>query len=655
MKRTALGLSTIFWLAAVLSFHSGDSIESTKTKAKILVGPNILASRDGEVPHIELMVAMNPKNPKNLLGAAITFTRPDGRTACKTYSSLDGGYTWSDSSFPEQIQFREGGFDPQVAFGLSGTAYFCALANYREKDGTVRSAIHFYRSEDGGLTWGRVTDFGPDYDHEQMVVDHTYGAYAGRVYVGAAYGTASESIVGVLRSEDDGRTFVGPVKFASGEGKVGLSVANMLILSDGSLFVPYEEYAIGPESADASPTNTFWSVISGDGGVTFGSPNKIQVQQLPRMEQRRRESREGNFARVGYPMFAVDSTAGERKDRLYTVWPDVRFGNPRLLFSSSKDRGNSWAEPKLIDADTPQWSSQFQPMCFVNREGVLGLMWFDTRASDKNDRYDLYFTASLDGGETFLPAVRVSSAPSFPGAEINLVPSHLFGINRAGSINVRTLSAFTRWGDGGDYMGLTATADGLFHPFWADSRSKCFQIWTCAIAVRSGKEVVGHETTSGSQDVALAGKRKVLLNTQLELVYDPIRYDPASRVAILPVRLKNISEIPLQGPFFVKIKALFPEDELKYVRPEWLNVPEVLNASNREKGAGAEFDYSSSLRDFESLDPGALTEAVEWKFRFSNRLLTDFDLEIEILGFTSQEQSAQLSPRTRRIFSFGLF
>jgi hypothetical protein len=573
------------------------------------------------------MVASNPKNPKNLLGAAITFTRPDGRTACKTYASLDGGYTWSDSSFAEQIQFREGGFDPQVAFGLNGTAYFCALANYREDDGTVRSAIHFYRSEDGGISWGEKTDFGPDYDHEQLVVDQTYGKYAGRVYVGAAHGTSAESIVGVLRSEDDGKTFIGPVDFANGKGKVGFSVANMLILSDGSLFVPYEEYAIQPNTTESSATNTFWSMISDDGGVTFSVPRKIVVQHIPNMQRRITDSREGNFARVGYPMFAVDSTSGGYKDRLYMVWPDAQFGKPRLLFSYSKNRGNSWTEPKLVHSDVPEWSSQYQPMLFVNREGILGLMWFDTRTSDKNDRYHLYFAASLDGGESFLPAVQVSSAPSFPGADLNLIPSPLFGIHTGSSINVRTLSAYTRWGDGGDYMGLTATADSVFHPFWADSRARCFQIWTCSIAIKTGL-----------LDAARSGRKRVSLNTRVELVYDPIRYDPLSRIAIVPIRLKNISEAPLYGPFVVKIKALFPEYEKKHVEAGWINIPEVLNSSNGEKGAGAEFDYSSSLRDFESLNPGGLTEAVEWKFKFNNRLSTDLNLEVEIIGFADQKE-----------------
>ena len=320
------------------------------------------------------------------------------------------------------------------------------------------------------------------------------------------------------------------------------------------------------------------------------------------------------------------------------VWPDVRFGKPRLLFSYSKNKGNVWTEPKLVNPDAPEWSSQYQPMVFVNDKGILGLMWFDTRASNKGDRYQLYFTASVDGGESFLPAVLVSSALSFPATEINLTPSHLFGLDSGQSINVRTLSAYTRWGDGGDYMGLTATADGIFHPFWADSRGRSFQIWTCPIAVKAGGEIAEQEMNAESKLTTTSRKTRVTLNKRLELFYDPIKYDAASQVAVLPIRLKNISKDTLYGPFSVKIKAMFPEYAKKYVDEGWMNAPEVLNASNGEKGAGAVFDYSSSLRDFEYLEPGGLTEAVEWKVKFPNRLSTDLDLEVEITGFALQKE-----------------
>jgi hypothetical protein len=74
-------------------------VAASPSASRIVVGPNILVSRDGDVPHVELMVAASPKTSKNLLGGAITATRPNGGWACRTYSSTDGGSSWKASEF----------------------------------------------------------------------------------------------------------------------------------------------------------------------------------------------------------------------------------------------------------------------------------------------------------------------------------------------------------------------------------------------------------------------------------------------------------------------------------------------------------------------------------------------------------------------------
>jgi hypothetical protein len=77
-------------------------------------------------------------------------------------------------------------------------------------------------------------------------------------------------------------------------------------------------------------------------------------------------------------------------------------------------------------------------------------------------------SASLDGGVTFAPAVRVATDLSCPD------PS------RAGEYPVR------RWSTGGDYFGFAAGADGRFHVLWPDARDGTFEIWTAAASVRAG-------------------------------------------------------------------------------------------------------------------------------------------------------------------------
>jgi hypothetical protein len=76
----------------------------------------------------------------------------------------------------------------------------------------------------------------------------------------------------------------------------------------------------------------------------------------------------------------------------------------------------------------------------------------------------VFFTASRDGGETFLPEVKVSSAENCP-----ITPAN----GEAG----------WRWPTGGDYHGLAADAAGRFHLVWADSRDGIYQLRTASATV----------------------------------------------------------------------------------------------------------------------------------------------------------------------------
>jgi hypothetical protein len=598
---------------------SGGTSENTLRKAKILVGPNILVSRDGDVPHVELMVASNAKDPNNLLGAAITFTRPNGSYACKAYASMDGGYTWTDSAFPEQMEF--GGADPQVAFGLHGTAYFAGLSK----------GLYFYRSEDGGKTWQKPVLLRKKADHPQIIVDQSLGKYAGRIYIGAMYTFPKDSEkvyeVGVFRSEDKGRTFIGPIPAASGGGKKGINVTNMLIFSDGTLFVPYNDFEYDPEKTKTAKTQTFWFVTSSDGGVTFSRPTKIHDQFIENREEFVKDFGTGKFVRRSFPEYAIDAHSKEYRDRLYVVWDDYRFGNTRILFSCSSDEGKTWSDPKQINPEIPDWASQYQPKIVVNNQGIVGIMWFDTRASKQQDQYHLYFSASVDGGKSFLDPVQVSSEPSFPVSKVNLTPSPVSF--SADTKSIMTLSAFDRWAPGGDYMGMTADALGIFHPFWADSRSGTFQVWTCRIRVNT------EERNEESKEKKISGKKvKTCLNEQIDFIFDPMKYDPETKIVVLPIRLKNVSSDTLFGPFSLKVKSL-SAPWIKKNYKEMLHIPQILNASNGETGVGAVF---SALRDFESLEPGAISEALKWKLKSSKPASTRLYIEVEVTGFVLEKK-----------------
>jgi BNR repeat protein len=421
-------------------------------RPRLLAAPEVLVSRDGDFPHVELMIASNPRRPGNLVGTAITGTRPNGGAATSGYVSFDGGASWK--AVPLAEPRAAGAADPQVIFTEAGTALQAALVGLAEE--TPRSALHVYRSEDGGGSWSRPIDLGGPYDHEQIAVDRTAGAHRDRIYLGALWGYPVYRI-GVFRSDDDGRTWAGPVESANGDGELGVNVCPLLVLSDGTLFVPYVDFEFKPERQWGEKTSHLWSVVSTDGGVTFSAPRPIVTVRDP-------ETLPTNFQ--PFPTFAADTHGPRFRDRIYAAWNVVRDGRPRIVVAWSADRGKTWSDSRPLPAATG--GDQFQPALAVNDQSVLATTWYETAldASGEVCRggcFDEYFSASVDGGVTFLPPVRVSSQRSY---------------------RKWRLSTEDRFGNGGDYMGLTADATGAFHPFWADSRSGTFQIYTAVVKVK---------------------------------------------------------------------------------------------------------------------------------------------------------------------------
>jgi hypothetical protein len=583
--------------------ENGAAVKLAKS-GRISVGPNVLVTNEGDVPHTELHAAANPRDHKNLVGGGITPVAREGGFgfASKAYASRDGGYTWTGVEFPEQR--THGGGDPQVAFSRDGTAIFTALTHrYDPVTSRDRAMLHSWRSTDGGFTWSTPTELGFGYDHEQITADYTRSPYGGRMYLGVLYGYPVYR-VGVFRSDDDGRSWIGPAEAANGKGDYGINVANLVVFSDGSLLVPFSDFEFKDDRRRQNPHSNMWFAISKDGGVTFGEPKKV-FQQF--------RGDKDVHGLTTFPVWAADAQGTEYRDRLYLAWTDFKTGKGRILFAMSKDRGATWSEPRMLDANVPADADQYQAEAVVNKDGVLGISWFDTRGASGEFAYNQYFTASLDGGETFLPSKRVSTEASKPGGAGNL--RWYAGESRSsGAVQMSTLSAASRWFHGGDYMGLTVDWKGVFHPWWADARSGTFQVYTAAIKVDTG----------AAKPPAAAARTRADVTESVHLLFDPAYYDPATKTFSVAVRLKNDGQRPIYGPLTVEIYARRPDSS----KPPSMKT-EIVNASNGKTGDGATFDYATALGDFELLEPGAQTSTVVWRIRVPEpRRGPDFNMRI---------------------------
>ena len=209
-----------------------------------------------------------------------------------------------------------------------------------------------------------------------LAADQTTGPFAGRLYLSVLYGR--EYSLGVFRSEDDGRSWIGPVKFLDGAGERGLNVDPMLVFHDGAIMVPFVDFPSTPEQTANWTESRLWTVVSTDGGVTFSEPKPGPVKMTG---EETRLAREGTprFRGGSWTMLAADRSERFR-DRAYAVWPDYSEGLPRVVISWSDDRGSTWSDPGPVASPAAAGVQQFQPAVAVNRDGVLGVSWYDTPA-----------------------------------------------------------------------------------------------------------------------------------------------------------------------------------------------------------------------------------------------------------------------------------
>jgi hypothetical protein len=591
MTRVVASSYSLLLAAAMIIVIVTLAVVNAQSQQMIRISPNVLVSRDGEVAHVESHVAANPLNPRNLLGTAITFTSPGNGTETKAYASFDGGWTWTDTYFPDQRQ--QAAWDPQVGFGVTGTAYLVAMT--RKSDIATSSAtdsdsaLTFYRSEDGGRTWSKSVYLGFNYDRNAILVDNSAGGrFRGRVYVISNWSGRGTRPAELFWSADDGRTFQGPVSTHCSQ------VEYPLTLTDGTLWIP-----CSPENLQLHnlAKKTYGGMISWDGGETLtpfvGSSNESRFSW---------ETKPGEVSgHLSTPVYAVD-TSERHRDLICALWLEGKGKNAvHVMLKYSSDRGRTWSEPRKVATVPKEGTRQYLPMATFNRDGVLGIIWFETLPPG-NTLYDVFFTASLDGGASFLPPRRVTSESSKPDHPANRTRVGVGDVLKRPELPF--FSAYSRWKDAGDYTGLVADGDGVFHAFWPDARRGAFQLYTSRIAVEP--------TPTGQMD-PLASESTRVMDEELRIEFGPAVMPLDGSDEVILARLRNLSSQTIWGPLTLTVTARLVGLRRQAEKTADQNI--IFDPESGQWSTRATIDYTPSLRDIPFLTPGAATEAIEWHFR----------------------------------------
>jgi hypothetical protein len=436
---------------------------------------NIRVSNDAYKAHSEPMLAINPANPLNLVGGSKFFTDPARyRFQIGTYTSFDGGCTWTDNGVLPGFPPSEITSDVTVAFGPENRVYVAVLYTDDEHD----SGIAVSTSTDGGKTFGKAVRAYDDptgavlSDKPWITVDMSSGPHRGNVYVvwsydyggNCGYDNACKQEVGFARSVDGGRAFSaarqveGAAPFCTNpapgrspgdhtcDGALGAVPA---VLPDGTLAVAYDYMDV--TSSGKIPTRLA-IITSPDGGATWTAPLLIAtISDILGVFPPDR------YRNASLLAFAADAAHG----RLYVAWADKRTGDADILFATSSDQGRTWSAPARVNDDASgDGANQFQPQLAVAPNGVVTVSFFDTRRDSHHHLIDVYLAQSVDGGASFLPNVRVTSQSWDPTVDAPVDGSGLQFI--------------------GDYQGLAASNQFAL-PFWNDTRTGSQEIFTALV------------------------------------------------------------------------------------------------------------------------------------------------------------------------------
>lgn len=464
---------------------------------------NIRVDQDrSNFPHDETVIAVNPRNPKNVVAGANDYRLGYGSSGF--YSSQDGGRTWYDGIIPVPSwpdgDVPAGGGDPVTLFDTNGTAYYIGLAFDRATD---RSAIVVSRSTNGGQTWSRPSFVTKDgvavanlmkvnpsvfHDKEWAAFDTTSGkadSHPNRLYItwtrfeGAPLPPASP--IYEVHSDDGARTFSTPHEI-SGASKLcdyltGGTVARRcggnqpswpVVGPDGTVYVFFR-------NTDTVAENQFLMVKSTDGGVTFGDPTKVADDfdvNYPTGATTRPDCvarGQGKFRRVlSNSCFRVNSYGGPAvapDGTLYLVWSDNRSGNnvqtdTDIFLVRSRDGGDTWSDAIRVNQDpVGNGKDQFFPWPAVAPDGTVYVVFHDRRLDTTSTVTAFGVPISPAGNYLVDTWVARSSdrREHWNDFRVSDVSSNFDFAFRAGIFV-------------GDYSGLAATGE-FAYPFFTDARN----------------------------------------------------------------------------------------------------------------------------------------------------------------------------------------
>ncbi len=445
-------------------------------------------------PHNETTIAVNPKNPSNIIASANDYQliTSSGGTIKETIFSrahvtFDGGKTWTTYPIFDKNYMATG--DPAVAFDASGTAYLSTLG-FLFSQGIfccTNPDILVAHSTDGGKTWSapsRVAHGTGTFSSPGIFNDKEYVTAWGNgnaivtwtVFNDGKGGITINNPIFDAVTHDGGKTWTAGTEISgSAPFCIGAQGGNACdqdqfsvptVASDGSIYVAFESLA------DRTTGRDQYLVVKVDSttGQRVAGPYRVAglidgITDYPIDAEGRQTYQDSQFRTNSAGNITADP---KNASHLAVVWSDMRNStlpapgdpyhattNSDIVVSQSMNGGLTWSAPTAIKAP----GDQFMPWGAYDASGTLRIGYFDRSYDAANHKFGFTLATETAPGSLAFNFAQVTTTLSdptqgdrwFSGLTVNSSFPHP--------------SSFI-----GDYSGINVGANGVVL-LWTDMRN----------------------------------------------------------------------------------------------------------------------------------------------------------------------------------------
>ena len=402
-----LGLLLVVLAAGVLVVAGADDEPPTVSVVGADAAVNVSAGVDENIDaHNSPTIVRNPKRPRNL---AVSSRIDTPFFSCGLHVSFDAGAHWSQTPIPAPKGEEPKCFDPDVAFSADGTLIYSYVT--LKGDNNDPNAIWVVMSRNGGRTLSapkRVS--GPLAFQVRLAADPSR---AGRVHLAwmqssdvGTLGFDGPGRIVAARSDDGAATWSRPVPVSPPTRPRAVAPASV-VGRDGALYVLYVDL-LGDRL-------DYEGVHRGRGGEPYAGRIALVLARSRDGGARWQESVVDDRVSLieRFLAFLADppSLAIDAEGRVYAAMHDDRLGDPDVWLWTRAPGKSRWAEPRRVN-DTPRrdTTTQYLPVLAVAPDGRLDVLYYDRRGDPRDVLNEVSLQSSSDHGETFTPALRLSSA-----------------------------------------------------------------------------------------------------------------------------------------------------------------------------------------------------------------------------------------------------